>query len=149
MPQSVKRGRSKILIAMETFRSEEFKKAVWVQLINQSGLPEIKKSRQERSAVERGLGIETGKNFCFVKFFIKMMCSYLIEFLKSGNVFNLNLRRVPSQLLEKKKLTLLEIWLLAKLLKDKSLTREWMCAKHWTRHAWSRIKSCLVDLQKV
>lgn len=28
MPQSVKRGRSKILIAMETFRSEEFKKAV-------------------------------------------------------------------------------------------------------------------------
>ena len=69
MSQSVKRGRSKILIAMETFRSEEFKKAVWVQLINQSGLPEIKKSRQERSAVERGLGIETGKNFLLCEVF--------------------------------------------------------------------------------
>ena len=69
MSQYVKRGRSKILIAVETFRSEEFKKAVSVQLINQSGLREIKKSRQERSAVERGLGIETGENFLLCEVF--------------------------------------------------------------------------------
>ena len=46
--QSVKRGRSKILIAMETFGSEELKKAVSVQLINQSGLPEIKKVKTRK-----------------------------------------------------------------------------------------------------